>query len=173
MHIRRAELRDVPGIAHVHVESWRSTYAGVINAETLANLSTEQRETQWRNALTTHATQNDVFVAEDAASRIIGFASGGAERGEIDSYDGELYAIYLLELAQGKGVGRRLMFEIAQCLRNRNFEKMAVWVLADNPSRGFYEALGGEYINKKSFVINEQPLVEVAYGYTLSTLLKR
>ena len=30
MKIRRATVEDVTGIAHVHVETWRSTYKGII-----------------------------------------------------------------------------------------------------------------------------------------------
>ncbi len=49
---------------------------------------------------------------------------------------------------------------------------MKVWVLADNPFRAFYEALGGKYVSEKEIVIGGAPLIEVAYGWNeLNVLL--
>ena len=42
MHIREATLDDVPGIARVHVDTWRTTYPGIVPAEHLAGLSYER-----------------------------------------------------------------------------------------------------------------------------------
>ena len=43
MQIRRAKLDDAPGIAKVHVESWRTTYKGIIPNDFLNNLSYEAK----------------------------------------------------------------------------------------------------------------------------------
>jgi hypothetical protein len=43
MRIRQATIDDVPGIAHVHVASWKSTYKGIISDEYLSKLSVESR----------------------------------------------------------------------------------------------------------------------------------
>jgi hypothetical protein len=42
---------------------------------------------------------------------------------------------------------------------------MAVWVLARNPSRRFYEALGGELITEQQIERGGESYVEVAYGW--------
>jgi len=42
---------------------------------------------------------------------------------------------------------------------------MLIWVLAKNPSRAFYEALGGQRVYEKQIVIGGETLVEVAYGW--------
>jgi hypothetical protein len=42
---------------------------------------------------------------------------------------------------------------------------MAVWVLARNPSRKFYEALGGKVIAEKEIERDGESFVEVAYGW--------
>jgi hypothetical protein len=42
---------------------------------------------------------------------------------------------------------------------------MLVWVLRDNPSRGFYEALGGEYVREQAITIGGANLIELAYGW--------
>jgi hypothetical protein len=42
---------------------------------------------------------------------------------------------------------------------------MLVWVLADNPARGFYERLGGRYLRQKPIEIGGIDLFEAAYGW--------
>jgi hypothetical protein len=48
MYIREATMTDVAAIARVHVESWRTTYKGLLPDDYLANLTYEQREPRWR-----------------------------------------------------------------------------------------------------------------------------
>lgn len=43
---------------------------------------------------------------------------------------------------------------------------MLVWVLGDNPSRAFYETLGGRFLGEKDIEIGGVRLEEVAYGWT-------
>ena len=170
MKIRSAEQGDADGIAHVHVSSWQTTYAGIIADTVLANLKVDRRATYWQQVINgdTEATQH-ILVAEDENGNIVGFVSGGAERGNIEGYDGELYAIYLLKTAQGKGVGKQLFQHMKQYLQAQNFSNMALWVLKDNPSRGFYEAQGGNYVTEQMITIGDQELLEVAYGWQLNT----
>lgn len=40
-----------------------------------------------------------------------------------------------------------------------------LWVLADNPSRGFYEHMGGKELCSKTIQIGGADLLEVAYGW--------
>lgn len=44
MLTRKAALEDAPGIANVHVDSWRSTYKGIVPDTYLASLSYENQE---------------------------------------------------------------------------------------------------------------------------------
>jgi hypothetical protein len=48
---------------------------------------------------------------------------------------------------------------------------LLVWVLADNPARKFYEALGGQYVYDKQVSIGNARLVEVAYGWRNARIL--
>lgn len=50
---------------------------------------------------------------------------------------------------------------------------MLLWVLEDNPSRGFYEALGGVRIKQETITIGGTELVEVAYGWSGLSPLRR
>jgi len=161
-HVRTATIDDAPAVARVHTESWRSTYAHLLPEEFLRNLSVEARTLQWQAA----ADRTDTapfLVAEDAAG-IFGFVNGGPAR-DIPGFAGELYAIYLLRDRQGSGAGRALVSGLAREMRVRGFRDLALWVLRDNPSRGFYEHLGGTRVMEKDIMIGGVTLAEVALGW--------
>ena len=162
--IRQAVDADARGIARVHVDSWRSTYAGIVPAEHLAALDYGAREANWHRILADR--RQNVFVAEDRGGRVIGFSSGGPERSKDPAYAGELYAIYLFESRQRLGLGRRQLAAPAEWFLSRGWRSMLLWVLEDNPSRGFYEALGGVHIKQETIAIGGTELVEIAYGWS-------
>lgn len=49
MNIRKAVLSDAKGIAKVHVDSWRTTYANIMTEAYLNQLSYEKREEMWNS----------------------------------------------------------------------------------------------------------------------------
>ncbi|MCB9455172.1 MAG: GNAT family N-acetyltransferase [Anaerolineaceae bacterium] len=165
MIVRPAHLDDVMAVARVHVDSWRTSYAGIVPEDFLAGLRYESREAMWRQGLENPAWRSVLYVAEDAPGQIIGFACAGPELDETPAYTGKIYAIYLLQAAQRKGAGRALMQACAQWLLARNHLSLLVWVLAENPARRFYEALGGQYVREEEIEIGGAVLMEVAYGW--------
>jgi GNAT superfamily N-acetyltransferase len=157
---------DAAAIAAVHVASWRSTYRGLVPDGYLDELSVSERELRWREAFSTSHGAHGISVAEDAELGIVGFAAGGPSRDRIGGLAGELYAIYLLERIQRRGVGRQLVGAVAARFLAAGITGMSVWVLAGNPACRFYEALGARRIGEKSVVIGGATLPEVAYGWT-------
>lgn len=166
MIIRKAKLADAPAIAKVHVDAWRTTYHKLMPADFLANLSYKQRETIWVEILSSISQGNFTYVAEDENGTIIGFASGGKERSGDRLYDGELYAIYIIEQYQRQSLGYELISAITVSLIESGIRSMLVWVLADNPAYRFYERLGGRQVNQKQVEIGGVQLIEVAYAWT-------
>lgn len=165
MRIREAVLADAAAIARVHVDSWRTTYRGIVPDGYLASLSYEQRERVWQGNLSAARAEEFVYVAEKDGGPVVGFASGGPQNSGDAEYAGELYAIYLLASYQGQGIGRQLVRAIARQLLQADLPSMLVWVLVSNPSRSFYEALGGKELYEKPITIGGASLVEVAYGW--------
>jgi GNAT superfamily N-acetyltransferase len=165
MFIRPAAITDAAAIARVHVDSWRTTYAGMVPADYLAHLSYAQREQFWHNILASPAPSGCVYVAAHETGEILGFASGGPERSGDTVYRGELYAIYLLARYQRQGLGRRLTTAVAQQLLQCGLPSMLIWVLDANPGRAFYDSLGGQPVYEKNVTIGTAQLLEVAYGW--------
>jgi len=161
--IRSATVRDAPAIARVHVASWLSTYRGLLPDDFLESLSETNYTERWKRVITEGASK--VVVAEDG-SDVVGFASGGRERAGEQGFEGELYAIYVLDNAQRRGLGRELVRSIVDSLRELGLTNMIIWVLRDNrPARDFYERLGGIYVRAQPITIGSATLEEVSYGW--------
>jgi GNAT superfamily N-acetyltransferase len=163
--IRKAELSDAARVAEVHIESWRTTYAGIIPEEILKNLDHNERASRWREIISDPAGKQSVFVVETDDGPIVGFASVEAERSGNPIYDGEISAIYLLREYQRLGIGRRLFLVAAEELSARGFRGLLVRVLAANPSYRFYEALGGLKLDEGKAHIGGVAYPDVAYGW--------
>lgn len=162
--IRPALPADANGIARAHVASWRTSYQGIVRDDILAGLSMDERACYWQRQLETEQPGYFVYVAEQDGN-IIGFTSGGMERSGDLLYKGEIYALYLLEEYQRQGIGRMLVEASVISLLAGGLESMLIWVLRDNPSRRFYETIGGVYVREQEIEIRGQKLVEVAYGW--------
>jgi ribosomal protein S18 acetylase RimI-like enzyme len=162
--IRPATPDDAPAIAQVHVETWRSAYRGIVPAAHLAALSTRQRTDRWTEIL--RKPDQITFVAETPERGVVGFANGGPERETTDPRRAELYALYVLPDQHRRAIGRRLTAALARWLADTNFESLTVWVLEENPSRRFYERLGGTLAGRKEIEIAGRTLGEVAYEWT-------
>jgi len=167
MFLREASLKDVPMIARVHVDTWRTTYHGIVPEEYLAQLSYEKRERGWEEILSSAKDGGQfTYVALDTSGEIFGFANGGLERSGNSIYKGEINAIYILKTHQRLGIGRRLFMTVVERLAQADIHSVLVWVLADNSACRFYEALGGQKVYEKQIERGSTQLNEVAYGWT-------
>ena len=171
--VRHATVNDARHIAEVHVAGWQTTYHAILPPSVLEALSVEKRELFWKEMLLEPRTDLITLVACDPAGQVIGFASGGAERTGRLPCDGELHAIYLLEAVRRQGLGTLLVRRLARELETRGFSSMAVWVLALNPYRKFYEGLGAAVIGEKETELGGQSFVEIAYGWPDLSRLQR
>ncbi|HKF49982.1 MAG TPA: GNAT family N-acetyltransferase [Terracidiphilus sp.] len=158
--IRKAERADAAAIAHVHVESWRTTYAGIVPDAYLESLDEAARAKAWESLVET----NDCLVAA-RDGHVVGFITGGAIREPVEECDAELYAIYLLAEAQRARIGAGLLRELVRLLRQKGFRSMAVWVLEKNPSKNFYIRTGAHHAATKDIVIGGLTLLEEAFAW--------
>jgi ribosomal protein S18 acetylase RimI-like enzyme len=170
--IRLATTTDAAAIARVHVETWRSTYRGVVPEAYLAALSPVARAAVWRTLLTAASGARFVLVATDGADAVVGFAAAGPSN-TVPSYRSELSAIYILPAFQRLGLGQALVRGAAVRLVAVGMSSMVAWVLeANTRARHFYERLGGAPIGRQAVTLGGARLVEMAYGWAqLSVLL--
>lgn len=158
--IRNARPADAAAIARVHVDSWKSTYAGILPQASLDDLGYRGRENIWRG-LDPECT----FVDEEDG-QVVGFVSVGPERSEDPVYQGEIYALYLLRAWQARGRGRALFQRGATALAEAGNDALLLWVLQANPAREFYRAMGGTFLRSQSITIFGAEVEEEAFGWT-------
>lgn len=163
--IRKATLEDAEAIAQVHVESWRETYSELIPAEVLQAMTNfERRLSMWQRVLGNE--HHSTFVALDEHKKVVGFVNGGNPNENVpEGYDAEVYTIYMLRCQHGKGFGRQMMAAVAKDLHEKGFKALFLWVFPNNPSRFFYEHLGGIALLDKTFEVAGTTLSERAYGW--------
>ena len=80
VRIRESVPADADAITRVHIDTWRSSYAGIVPDEHLAGLSYSDREAVWVQILSRDDPAQCNFVAETGGGEIVGFAGGGPER---------------------------------------------------------------------------------------------
>jgi ribosomal protein S18 acetylase RimI-like enzyme len=161
--LRPAQINDALAMAHVHVDTWRTTYGGIVPAEHLANLSYERCQAGWIEHLSNPQSDECTLVAEARPGEIVALASGGPLRDALAGFDGELYNVYVLKPFQRMGYGRLLVTQVARDLASRGYRSLVIWVLKDNPACRFYERLGGRPVAEKVVEIGGKPLLDVAY----------
>jgi ribosomal protein S18 acetylase RimI-like enzyme len=139
-HLRDASEADIPALAELHVQTFNETHRG----GRPGGPSYELRERQWREAFERQDDSWFCYVIEDAAAELVGFAKGTPHDGGVPGYAGELNKIYLLRRVQRQGLGRLLLCAVARRFIERGVTSMLLFGDAENPSNGFYEALGAE-----------------------------
>jgi len=142
MCIREARLEDAPGIARVHIQTWRVAYRGLIPDSILEDLDLQERTQLWRKNLSRPNVWIFVAVQEDS---VVGFCSLAPARDEEEDSKtvAEVTSIYVDPDKWGKGCGKALSEAALQKARLYGFQEMVLWVLRENSrARDFYEHLG-------------------------------
>lgn len=166
MQIRRATAEDSAGLARVQVDRYRTAYADLLPEEYLAGFSYEEQEQDWRRWLPAHP-DDVLLVAIDDGGEVTGYALARPALASLAPYDCELVALHVRGPLRRQGLGRRLVSAVAHALRQTGCTALMLWVLEGNPSRAFYERLGGRPAGRQTVTLDEGvTAVEVAYGWT-------
>jgi L-amino acid N-acyltransferase YncA len=165
--IRPAKEEDVQAIADVYVETWRSTYAGILPDKVLVEMSPERQMVMWARAIR-HAdgpATEQILVLEDPDAGVIGVGSGGFNRDRASTYGGEVYTLYVHPDHQNLGHGERLLAGLFDIMIAQGYDAAVIWVLKANPSRFFYEVMKGKRVGEREEKLWGTILGEIAYGW--------
>lgn len=140
---RPATREDIDGIVAVFLSCWRGSYAEVLPRRLVDAMTDDEATSLWTRVLD-EAGRGEVIVAEAEAAgasrpAILGvtrFALAGDGGGMVNS-------LYVSPLAQGKGVGSRLLTAAADALAAAGATTAHLWVFEHNaPSIAFYRRQG-------------------------------
>lgn len=175
--IRRARPDDAVAIGAVHVATWRTAYAGVLPDAYLAHLSPLRHAAGYEAAIADRQRGHAVFVAVASGADAPAGASPGQERGSVVGFvsggrarrpgygDGEVETLYLLDDYRDRGIGRRLMRAMAAHLAAVGCRSAMLWVLQDNPTRWFYQHLGGRPMAQEAIRFAGRSMQQLAFAW--------
>jgi ribosomal protein S18 acetylase RimI-like enzyme len=161
--VRPGRVSDAQAIARIEIETWRTTYAGMLPDRVLLGMSERRQTASWASFL--RHRPDDVRVAESAKEIVIGFGNCGAQRNSAIDYAGEIYTLYVSPDTQGQSGGRALLLALFSRLVAMGYGSALVWVVRANPARYFYERLGGAQVMHKPIPLGGQQVEAIAYGW--------
>lgn len=159
--IRKAVANDAQQIAEIHVQSWKESYTGILNQDVLDALSIPKRLMLWEQ-LIPHP-DHQLFVYEKDG-RILGFLDGYLN----PNHDiAEIRAFYLLKSVQDVGIGRAMFEKFYQLVHPQQHSILRLEVINKNPSRYFYEKMGGKAVGEQDASDLGDGITEVFYQWDM------
>lgn len=163
MKIRKAVLKDAQSIAKISVETWNTAYKDILPQSVLdARKVDDKRIASWSNKIN---KQSDITIVCEENNDVVGFLWAGINRDSKITISNELYAIYVDNAKQGKGIGKMLFNEYRKIIKNKPF--YLFMAKGNVPTSKFYMAMGGKLnadYDKKANVENTI-IEEIAYVF--------
>ena len=168
--IRAFEEQDVPGIGRLIADTYSQFNLSFLPEEHVGLFlgpfqHAYSDDPEHIEAIANVVHSEIVLIAETETGQIVGVLRGRKER---------LASLFVRGDYQRQGIGRRLIAAVAAHLMREGCTSLMLWTLAQNPSRGLYERLGGQLIGEKAWGGNAEYGVlvqEVAYGWPSIELL--
>jgi GNAT superfamily N-acetyltransferase len=160
--IRPATLGDAESIARAQLDSWRTSYRGILPDAVLDKLDLS-RWTEARRRIAGDRALLQLVAYDLTHGDIVGFCDAGPSR-RGSAMAGEVYALYLIQHAKRHGLGSELLDHATSWLRTHDRPSMIIWVLENNHhARRFYEARGGEPGGTFQSHVHGFPVLERSY----------
>lgn len=160
--IRPGTGDDLFMIAGVLVDTWRTTFGGLLSDAYLGGMSREEQAIRHARRMGMPGVSYLVAV-EPVADDVVGFANFGPPRGRVPPDIHELYALYIRKEYQKAGIGTALVRATAVHCAGQGATSLFAWVLAGNPNRQFYERLGAKAVETSRIGLGDQSYEQVAY----------
>ncbi len=154
--LRKEELIKVQSIAY---RTWPSTFGEILSPEQISYMlkmmyDVSVLESQWQKGHT--------FLLAEENGQEMGFA--GFELNYSESPKAKLHKIYLLPAAQGKGIGKALILEVANRAREAGQKSLLLNVNKYNQKAiEFYQRIGFNEIFKE--------VIDIGNGYVMDDVV--
>lgn len=116
--IRRIEDKDYKTAINIVNENWKSVYAGYVNSYLLSDIGCQNRAAELQKDFFTCRLEEYVWEEDGHILALLSF-------GNTEDHDKpgafEIWRVYVSKDAQGKGVGKGLLY-----LRNKKRKKMVM-----------------------------------------------
>ncbi len=145
VHVRPGRGSDATRLGEIQSRVWRQAYAGLLPAETLAELDPGALADRWRAAIDDPPTTAHRVLVAVADGQVAGFAAvTPAEDPDLDPReDAELGVLMVDEPHQRAGHGSRLLAALVDQLRLDGYRVVYAWLApTEEPLRALLESGG-------------------------------
>ena len=148
-NIEKPKKDDSQEIAKLVIDSWKTTYKGLIDDNYLNNLNIENVKNRWEEEI--EKNSNVLIYRENG--EILGVIKYG--KAELEKENGEIYVLYVKPEEKRKGIGTKLVNTAKQELLKSNYKNIIVWCLDGNLiGENFYLKSGGKKQEKRVYNVN-------------------
>ena len=141
IEIRLAADEDIPAIAHIINEAWKTAYAGIIPQSYLNNIREEDKVKRLREGLERVPHMRYFVLCENGVP--VGAASLHRARNEDLPDAAEFSFFYFLPAVWRRGYGTMLLNRLKEESAKAGFLRLCCWVLEENHRAvSFYESQG-------------------------------
>lgn len=150
MELRLAEYKDFERIAHLHAESWKRHYRGILSNSYLDEEVLDDKLLIWQTRLTNPPFNQHIVLAEEGGL-LIGFAcifgNHDFERGTF------IDALHVDDAYRGRGIGKQLLLKVAEW-HQHYFKDSGLYleVVSQNTSAiQFYRHIGAQECQERTW----------------------
>jgi ribosomal protein S18 acetylase RimI-like enzyme len=142
MTLRRATPADAAAVGHIHVESWKVAYRGIMPDDVIARTDLAYRTQFWAERIAD--PEWPVLLLEENGKSVAFCQMVPSKDPDDDpSQVGHITSIHVLPQLRGRGYGRLLVDHVLREFQRRGFTHVTLWVLEENrKARAFYERYG-------------------------------
>ncbi|TDQ17648.1 acetyltransferase (GNAT) family protein [Algoriphagus boseongensis] len=159
IQLKTAVLEDLVKVQSIAHRTWPSTFANILSPEQIKYML------DWMynlKMLESQFEKGHIFLLAEEDGNELGFA--GFELNYAERPKAKLHKIYLLPEAQGKGVGKALILELAERSRNSGQKSLLLNVNKYNQKAiEFYQRLGFKEIYKE--------VIDIGNGYVMDDVV--
>lgn len=153
--LRKAKEEDIPVIQQIASLTWGPTYVPIIGQKQVDYMLDNMYS---KVVLLQQLMEGHVFLIAGLDDKDVGFASYSVIDSENRVY--KLHKLYVLPEVHGKGVGKFLMNEVVQKVREAGGKSLELNVNRANRSKDFYEKAG--------FTIKETVDLDIGNGFFMN-----
>lgn len=153
--LRKAKEEDLPIIRTLAEQTWPTAYGDIISNEQIAYMLEKMYS---KGELLAQMEQGHVFLIASELIEDVGFAGFSVINHETRTF--KLHKLYVLPKMQGMGVGKVLINEVVDCVKQQGGNFLQLNVNRANKAKDFYEKIG--------FKIKETVDLDIGNGFYMN-----
>lgn len=159
--IEKAKLEDAQSIILININGWKKTYKNIFPEQLLKTLDLKQE-------ISIYKCKNKIreYIVCKYNNKVIGFARYGRNKKDYSKEYAEVYAIYIKNGFQRKGIGTSILQYIFNDLKT-SYKYVLISTLKENNANLFYKKMGGTLMKEIPLTLEGNIYKENLYRFIL------